>query len=39
MKNISQRKRPNAFSSSSSSVQIGNNSFASFSDERLEHRK
>jgi hypothetical protein len=35
MKNISQRKRPDAFSSSSSSssVQIGNNSSASFSDE------
>jgi hypothetical protein len=32
MKNISQRKRPDAFSSSSS-VQIGNNSSASFSDE------
>jgi hypothetical protein len=34
MKNISQRKRPDAFfSSSSSSMQIGNNSSASFSDE------
>jgi hypothetical protein len=30
MKNISQRKRPDAFSSSS--VQKGNNSSASFSD-------
>jgi hypothetical protein len=33
MKNISQRKRPDAFSSSSSSMQIGNNSSASFFDE------
>jgi hypothetical protein len=33
MKNISQRKRPDAFSSSSSSMQIGNNSYANFSDE------
>jgi hypothetical protein len=33
MKNISQRKHLDAFSSSSSSMQIGNNSPASFSDE------
>jgi hypothetical protein len=33
MKNISQRKRPDAFSSSSSSVLTVNNSSASFSDE------